>query len=172
MIVDSRGQNVLPQITKKIMLADDGRSRVSDVDFSGVDLHNGRIEDLIFDCCTFDSIVGIGVTAKNIDFDGGSFADSDFSQGRFEKVSFYAIDAIDSLFNNVDFKDTEFLGCNLSYSCFKGARFHNVLFGADKLGVKTSLEGVDFSSSNLRSSMLTAATHDNTTVFPRGFADR
>ena len=152
--------------SKKSVIADDGRLRISDFDFSGMDLSGGEVTDAIFDCCTFSELDASGLTIRNTDFDGGTFADSDLSDAIFDGVSFYAVEALGANFDRSRIRNSEFLGCNLSYTSFIESKIQSSQIGVDNLKCLTSILGANFSDAQFDDVRIDGAEYDSQTVFP------
>ncbi len=166
MIRNRYGREVVGSYSKKSVIADDGRLRISDFDFSGMDLSGGEIADAILDCCTFSELDASGLTIRNTDFDGGTLSDSDFSDAMFDGVSFYAVEAFGAKFDRSKIRNSEFLGCNLSHASFIETKIQSSRIGVDNMECLTSVLGANFSDAQFDDVRIDGAEYDAQTVLP------
>jgi len=160
---------MLAYADKQATRAEDGRLRLRNVDFSGIDLSGGSVKGVIFECCNLENLQARGLKIENSDFTGGSISGANLSRTEFVDASLYMVHCFSAHFDRANFQRVEFAGCNLEFASFKEAVFSDSRIGRDQMNCNSSLVGADFTGSRMTSLAFGGADFDSETRFPEDF---
>lgn len=161
---------ILVESTKKSINLNGLKYRVFNCNLDNHEIVTCTIKDGYFELGSMEKTSFRNCKLIDVIFEGAWLTEVQFLNSFLRFCEFYASQAYKSRFYCVILEDVKFLGTNLSQSEFINSVFKNVIFGADNIGHKTNLEGVDFSSCTFENVVLQGVDYDSITKFPIGFS--
>ncbi|MGN0950112.1 MAG: pentapeptide repeat-containing protein [Mitsuokella sp.] len=158
------------------------RNYINDVNFTGADFSNAKLEDLIFANCTLTNAKFIGTKFFNVDFQGCNLNQADFSKSEHRNVYFnYNEKMTDTYFrqafgiqlrfnrndmHHVNFtgfsaigNENNFLDNKITHMIAYSANFNNVIFQND------AIKQTDFMEATFHGAKFTECTFDKDSDF-------